>query len=124
MSKLQPRYEGPFKVLRCNKGGAYILEDNTGALLPRNFAPSALKLISHDAIYTDQSHEVEAIVNHKGKGQRVKYLVKWKNYDDSHNTWEPAVKILMTIPPLPLLETKTYDIKNIFHFGKGVMSYT
>ena len=29
--KLDPKYEGPFKIVRRNTGGAYILQDNTGS---------------------------------------------------------------------------------------------
>lgn len=88
--KMDPRYEGPFKVIRRNKGGAYILQDNTGALLSRNFPPSALKLISQDPILAGQSYEVEAILNHDGEGRHRRYLVKWKGYDHAHNSWEPV----------------------------------
>ena len=36
----------------------------------------------------DPEMEVEEVVAHKGKGKKIKYLVKWKGYDDK--TWEPA----------------------------------
>ena len=45
-SKLDPMFKGPFKVIRRTQGGSYILQDNDGKLLPRNYAPFALKLIS------------------------------------------------------------------------------
>src|SRR5690606_1098821 len=35
-NKLEPRYEGPFLVVRRTKGGSYILQDLTGALLTRD----------------------------------------------------------------------------------------
>ena len=34
-------------------------------------------------------YDVERIVSHKKKGKRVEFLVKWVNYSDSENTWEP-----------------------------------
>ena len=36
----------------------------------------------------DPELEVEEIVAHKGKGTKLRYLVKWKGYDDK--TWEPT----------------------------------
>lgn len=33
--------------------------------------------------------EVEQIIERRKKGRGWQYLVKWKGYDDSQNTWEP-----------------------------------
>ena len=76
---LQPRYEGPFKVLRRTAGGSYVLQDSTGALLSRNSPPDHLKLISFAPDMDYQSHEVLAILNHRGTYNSREYLVKWKN---------------------------------------------
>ena len=88
-SKLDPIYEGPFKVIRRTHGGSYVLQDNDNALLPRNYPPSALKLISQDPIYSGQFYKIQAILDHRGEGKEREYLVQWKNFDKSHNTWEP-----------------------------------
>jgi transposase InsO family protein len=37
--------------------------------------------------------EVEKIITHRGKGQRIEYLVKWLGYPDSENTWEPVAHL-------------------------------
>ena len=66
LRKLDPRYEGPFKVIG-KSGNAYILQDNAGDLLPRNYPPSAIKLISADPVLDARSYEVEAILNHRGE---------------------------------------------------------
>lgn len=39
-------------------------------------------------------YEVEKIIRRKRKKNKWLYLVKWKGYDDSDNTWEPASNIL------------------------------
>ena len=44
------------------------------------------------AMRDKEEYEVEKVLNHEGdiklKGQ-MKFLVKWKGYDESHNSWEP-----------------------------------
>lgn len=44
--KLAPFYKGPYKIVRRNAGGAYVLADLLGAALPRPIPPSHLKLVS------------------------------------------------------------------------------
>ena len=50
-TKLQPFYEGPYKVLRRNRGGSYLLLDHDNTLLPRPAAPVHTKLV-HAAQFT------------------------------------------------------------------------
>jgi transposase InsO family protein len=38
--------------------------------------------------------EVEAVLAQKGRGQAVRYLVKWKGYPPEENTWEKRAKLL------------------------------
>jgi hypothetical protein len=63
-NKFEAAYKGPFKVLRRNKGGAYVLQDTDGNAMHRNFTPSELKLISHEPDETNKSFEVEKILDH------------------------------------------------------------
>jgi hypothetical protein len=37
----------------------------------------------------EQEYEVEQILNNKWVSGKPYYLVKWKGYDTSENTWEP-----------------------------------
>ena len=88
-SKLDPIYEGLFKVMRHTHGGSYILQDNDGRLLSHNYLPSALKLISQDPIFSGQAYEISAILDHHDSGNHCQYLVHWKGYDKAQSTWEP-----------------------------------
>jgi hypothetical protein len=88
-SKLHPKYEGPFKVLKRTKGGSYTLLDSTGVLYPRNVSPDKLKVVSLPPP-ASSSYEVEKILKHRGPVGNREYLVKWKGYSAKSNTWEPA----------------------------------
>ena len=91
-NKFEPTYEGPFKVIRRNKGGAYILQDTDGKTMHRNFTPSELKMISHEPDTTDPSYEVEKILDHRGKPGDYEYYVKWKGYTRADSTWEKTTQ--------------------------------
>lgn len=97
-SNLDPTYSGPFKVLRRTSTGAYQLLDPTGKLHPTTVPPSRLKLVAlapTETKTTDSSnvYEVEKIIDHRGSGPTRQYLIKWKHYPSSQNTWEPASHI-------------------------------
>ncbi|KAI5115192.1 hypothetical protein M0805_006796 [Coniferiporia weirii] len=59
-----------------------------------------------DQIEGHQEFEIEAIVSHKGNGNRRRFLVKWTGYPSSENQWLPktelshAAKILKTYKKL------------------------
>ncbi|PRP82664.1 hypothetical protein PROFUN_10028, partial [Planoprotostelium fungivorum] len=89
-NKLEARYEGPFKVLRRNKGGAYILQDTDSLTLSRNYTTEELKLISHDPDEHGKSYVIERIIQHRGTAPNYEYLVKWKGYTAKYNTLEPT----------------------------------
>jgi len=91
---MEPVFEGPFTIVRRTKGGSYVLKDPTESLLPRNYAIDQLKPLSHAPVPTDQAYEVEAVLNHKTSRGKIFYFIKWKNYDDSHNSWEPEDNFL------------------------------
>ena len=38
----------------------------------------------------DVVYEVEKILDKRGRGRMAEYLIKWRNYGDEENTWEPA----------------------------------
>ena len=87
-SKLEARYTGPFKVVRRNAGGAYVLQDMTGKLLPSIYPPSQLKTVLVDPIEDEQHrYEVEAIIDHRADGKDYEYLTRWKGFDSSEDLW-------------------------------------
>ena len=46
-----------------------------------------------DLIDGQEEYEVEAIIAHKQKGHQMEYLIKWKGYASSDQTWEPKTNI-------------------------------
>jgi hypothetical protein len=93
-NKFEPKYIGPYTVIRRSRGGAYVLKDAAGDLLDRHVPIDQLKLIARTKrrIDNDQPiYEVQRILDHRGSPGSYEYLVHWTGYDDpADNTWEPA----------------------------------
>jgi len=54
-------------------------------------APKSVRLQEERIeIAPDQEYEVEAIFNERRQGRAKQYLVRWKRYDSSEDTWEPV----------------------------------
>lgn len=44
----------------------------------------------------EEEYEVEEVLDSKVHGKGLRYLVKWKGYDESENSWEPASNLKHT----------------------------
>ncbi|SAL94830.1 hypothetical protein, partial, partial [Absidia glauca] len=89
-NKLAPIYDGPFTVMQKTQNGTYLLKDSTGALTPRNYVPSELKLISQDEDLDGDIYEIQAIIDHRGTPGRREYKVRWKGYTAEDDQWIKA----------------------------------
>ena len=74
LSKLAPRYLGPYKVVRKTKGGSYVLSDATGNLLKRNFPPDQLKPAFNQKLTTE--FYVEKLMNFKTENEKDYFKVR------------------------------------------------
>ena len=84
VGKSQPPFLGPFKVLRRNRGGAYVLMDAAGNQIKR--APEALKAVPMTRSFGTSS-TVERILALRGERRNHEYLVRWQGQDSTHDEW-------------------------------------
>lgn len=96
-NKFEPKFIGPYSIVRRTRNGNYMLRDNTGDVLDRMIPPDQLKLISKKPRPTDlenNAYEIERILEHRGVPGQYEYKVKWKNFRET--TWEPSSNFLDT----------------------------
>ena len=82
----EPRYEGPYQVVRKNRGGAFILKDLKGLQLKRRFPVSKLKIVqlAPNQLNAESSY-VKRIIGHREEGNEIDYLTEF--YDDPILYW-------------------------------------
>ena len=105
-SRLHTVWLGPMKVLE-NTGPEYRLL-NLITMKEKLYHAQHMKPFLFNPHQTDPTdvarrdyveYFVEKILDHKGKPKRLtslEFLVKWFNYDDEHNSWEPYTNLRKT----------------------------
>ena len=107
-TKLAPKRYGPFRVIKEVLSVAYKIQlpmswgihdiFHTSLLLPYHETTSHGPNFSRpppDLINGEEEYEVEHIINHcrYERSRGLQYLIKWKGYPESDNTWEPANQV-------------------------------
>src|SRR3954465_4667867 len=99
--KFLPRFVGPFIVTSKISSVAYKLDLPATMRIHSTFHVSLLKPYTAsnifprptppppDIIDDGEEYEVERIIAERKRYNRSEFLVKWKGYPDSDNTWEP-----------------------------------
>jgi transposase InsO family protein len=100
--KLADKFIGPYQIegVAGDHGLAYKLRLPSSTRLHSTFPITSLEpyrprtgedpASPTDIPFLDEtSYEVEAILDHKGPRRNRFYLIKWKDYDDTENSWEP-----------------------------------
>jgi hypothetical protein len=87
--KLDSRYTGPYTIDGQAKNTNYWLKNAKGVRMKKSFPIDQLKILNEgvEELERDDEFEIENIVNDRVRNGLKEYLVKWKNYDDIHNTW-------------------------------------
>jgi hypothetical protein len=96
-NKWEPKYVGPYTVVRRSYGGAYVLKDSEGDLLDRKVTADQMKLISKSKRQLDidmPAHPIEKIITHRGTPGRYEYFVHWLNFPEEERSWVPAEHFL------------------------------
>jgi len=86
--KLQPKYNGIFKIASITSHGNYILENNDGETLKYSFLHSRLKKVNNDINLDNDQETIDVIeiIKHRTQNRQLEYLVKFSNDSVS---WEP-----------------------------------
>src|SRR6266403_5287600 len=107
-AKLTPKRLGPFRIIEEISPVAYRLTLPVNWRIHNVFHASLLnpyhETKAHgpnfarpppDLIEGEEEYEVERIVTHRSFGQSksLQYLIKWKGYPESDNSWEPADQV-------------------------------
>jgi transposase InsO family protein len=95
--KFEPKYIGPYTIVRRARGGAYVLKDATGDLLDRHVPADKMKLIAKSKRRVDVDtpiYQINKIISHRGNPGHYEYLVDWKGYSQDEQTWEPESSFL------------------------------
>jgi hypothetical protein len=68
-----------------------LLEPHTSSTIPHRTQPPPPPVVVVDS--SELEYEVEDILDSKYLRNRLFYLIKWKGYDPSDNSWEPASSV-------------------------------
>ncbi|KAI5116900.1 hypothetical protein M0805_004033 [Coniferiporia weirii] len=104
--KLAPKREGPFAIIQVLSPLNYRLKLPPAWKIHPIFHASLLSAYTEtnihgppftqpppDQIEGHQEFEIEAIVSHKGNGNRRHFLIKWTGYPSSENQWLPETEL-------------------------------
>jgi len=104
--KLVPKRHGPFEIKEVRSPVVYQLTLPPQWRIHPVFHASLLtpyiETDEHGPNYTrplpdmiegKEQYKVEAIRAHRYRGHKIQYLIKWKGYPESDNTWEPEGKL-------------------------------
>ena len=107
--KLAERKIGPYSISKVVNEVAYTVELPANMKIHPTFHVSLLsayeepnkhfagrkakKALPLQITPDGEEYEVEEVLAERKRRGKAEYLVKWKDYDSSHNSWEPKVNL-------------------------------
>jgi transposase InsO family protein len=104
--KLAPKRHGPFVIEEVRSPVVYRLrlppQWNIHPVFHASLLTPYVETMEHgenysrpppDMIKGEEQYEVEAIRSHRRNRRKLQYLIKWKGYPESDNTWEPVENV-------------------------------
>ena len=137
-TRLHTLWRGPFQVVSIHNSDYTLLDITTKK--HKHLHISHLEQFVFNPKHTDPADVarrdymeffIESIIQHQGNSRRktqMRFLVKWTDFDDSHNTWEPwknlhtylrlhgMSKIIPTEKQVPQEQPTHYLSKISLHF--------
>jgi hypothetical protein len=107
-AKLGPKRHGPFKVLKQLSEAVYQVEIPRQWKIHNVFHANLITPYKEtelhgpnftrpppDLVDGEEEYEVEKVIDKKkmGRGRKTYYLIKWKGYSASENSWEPEENV-------------------------------
>jgi hypothetical protein len=84
ITKLEPRWIGPYKIFDHDDRGSYSLIDATGVGMQQKLPLEKLKVVDNSVMLNDLK-EIKVIIDDKTIDNKLEYLCEWK--DGSKSTW-------------------------------------
>jgi transposase InsO family protein len=96
-NKFEPKYIGPYTIIRRARNGAYVLKDATGMILDRHVPLDQMKIVVKGSRRRKideslETFEVESILSHRGDPGAYEYFVHWKGYSADEDSWLSATR--------------------------------
>ena len=111
-NKLQYLYSGPYRVEEAISATRYRLRDLENRQVKDEVHISNLRpyfTVTDSSPLAEDEYLVEELLDRKGDGVSLKYLVKWRGYPRSEATWESRIELLRRCADLVESYDTTFD---------------
>jgi hypothetical protein len=96
LTKLEPRYRGPYTIHGQDSKGNYQVKNALGTLLKTVYPRHKIKIVPPDEVDNTTHVEVDKILDHRRStsSSQFEYLVKWKDQPDTEKSHFDTLEIV------------------------------